>query len=61
MQKRETLTVRQTAIRLGCTLKYIFDLLYAGKLAGARKRERQWQIPVSAVEERLKRQVVRRG
>ena len=51
----KTLTVRQTAQKLGVTLKYVFDLLYAGRLRGAKKRGRAWSIPEDAVEERITR------
>jgi hypothetical protein len=36
------------------TQKYIRDLLYEGKLAGAKKVGRQWVIPAAIVEARLK-------
>jgi len=48
------MTVRQAASSLGNTQKYIRDLLYEGKLAGARKAGNRWLIPAAAVEARLK-------
>lgn len=45
----ETLTVRESAQRLGCTLKYIYDLLYSGRLAGI-KIGKKWRIPVEAIQ-----------
>ncbi len=51
---KRMMTVRETARRRGCTLKYIYDLLAAGKLAGARKVGKRWQIPAGAVKARLK-------
>ncbi len=49
----KTLTVAQTAQRLGCTLKYVYDLLHEGRLQ-AKKVEKTWRIPVAVVEARLK-------
>lgn len=49
----ESLTVRATARRMSCSLKNVYDLLHAGKLAG-RKVARRWRIPAAAVEARLK-------
>lgn len=46
---KNTLSVREVARRLGCTLKYVYDLLYAGKLVGAQKCGKVWQIPNSAL------------
>jgi excisionase family DNA binding protein len=52
--RNRELTVRQTAIQLGCTLKNVYDLLYAGRLQGAEKVGRIWRIPAEAVEARIK-------
>ena len=46
---RETISVREAATRLGCTLKYVYDLLYEGKLR-SEKAGRRWRISVSAVD-----------
>jgi excisionase family DNA binding protein len=51
MKKEKELTVQQTALRLGVTLKYVRDLLYEQKLVGARKEGHVWRIPTSAVEQ----------
>jgi excisionase family DNA binding protein len=56
MQKAKELTVQQTALRLGVTLKYVRDLLYEQKLPGAYKKGRVWVIPASIVEARQKAQ-----
>lgn len=53
MNSQKVLSVRETAQRLGCTLKYVYDLLYSGRLP-AQKRGQQWRIPAKAVEARLK-------
>jgi excisionase family DNA binding protein len=52
-QSKKTIGVRETARRLNVTTKYIYDLLYSGRLS-ATKTGRQWRIPLSAVEARLK-------
>jgi len=52
-QSEETIGVRETARKLNVTTKYIYDLLYSGKLP-ATKVARQWRILLSAVEARLK-------
>lgn len=44
---KRTLTVRETARREGWTLKYVYDLLYSGRLPG-RKIGRRWVIPAEA-------------
>ena len=50
---KNMLTVREVAQKLGCTLKYVYDLLYCGRLP-ANKLGRRWMIPLSAVESHLK-------
>jgi excisionase family DNA binding protein len=54
MTTTKTMSVREAARRKDCTLKYIYDLLAAGKLAGARKVGKSWQIPAGAVKARLR-------
>jgi excisionase family DNA binding protein len=49
----KSLSVRQAAGQLGYTQKYIRDLLYERKLAGAYKKKCVWRIPASAVEKWL--------
>jgi excisionase family DNA binding protein len=53
MNSQKVLSVREAAQRLGCTLKYVYDLLYCGRLP-AQKHGQQWRIPVAAVEARLR-------
>lgn len=52
-RKPASLSVREAAVRMGCTLKYVFDLLYSERLPGAKKVGGRWQIPAEAVESRL--------
>jgi excisionase family DNA binding protein len=54
VRQTKALTVQQAAMKLGVSLKYVRDLLYEQKLPGARKRGRVWEIPATAVEDRLK-------
>jgi len=50
---RETVGIAEAARRLNVTLKYIYDLVYSGKLQ-AQKVGKTWRIPASAVEAKLK-------
>jgi excisionase family DNA binding protein len=51
--KKEMIGIRDAARRLNYSLKYVYDLIYEGKLP-SKKVGRKWRIPLSAVEERLK-------
>jgi excisionase family DNA binding protein len=53
-ENSQTIGVRDAARKLSVTIKYVYDLLYMGKLPG-QKIGRQWRIPVSSVEARLKK------
>ena len=53
-QNTQTIGVRDAARKLSVTIKYVYDLLYMGKLPG-HKIGRQWRIPAEAVEDRLKK------
>jgi excisionase family DNA binding protein len=57
---KQTLSVREAAGKLGCTLKYVYDLLYARKLP-SQKVGRQWRISGSAVESWLKNRETKNG
>jgi hypothetical protein len=35
-----------------CTIRYLRDLLAEGRLIGAKKIRRQWQIPIAALAKR---------
>lgn len=61
MSDTKSLTVRQAALKLGNTQKFVRDLLYEGKLPGAYKAERAWRIPPAAIEQRLKEREARNG
>jgi hypothetical protein len=45
---------------MDCTLKYVFDLLHAGKLKGAVKMNGTWKIPAQSIEQRLEKRAQRR-
>lgn len=49
----ESVSVSETARRLGFTLKYVYDLLYSGRLKAEKERGR-WRIPSEEIEARLK-------
>lgn len=57
MKQRATVSVRETALRLGVTLKYVYDLVYSGRLP-ASKSGRVWGIDARAVRELAKRRWV---
>jgi excisionase family DNA binding protein len=57
---KQSISVREAAAKLGCTLKYVYDLLYAGKLL-SEKSGRQWRISGAAVEAHLKNREARNG
>lgn len=48
----ETVSIREAAQRRGCTLRWIYDQVWAGRLP-AQKIGGQWRIPLSAVNERI--------
>jgi excisionase family DNA binding protein len=54
MERTSKLSVREAALQLRCTLKFIYDLLWAGRLQGAQKVGRTRRIPVEAVEARIR-------
>jgi excisionase family DNA binding protein len=54
MKRSSNLGVRQAALKLQCSLKNVYDLLYAGRLPGAIKIGRTWKIPARTIENRLK-------
>ena len=55
MKNTNTMTVREAAQSLGWTRKYVYDLLYDGRIEGAQKVGRTWNIPRKAIQERLSR------
>ncbi|MDA1315610.1 MAG: excisionase family DNA-binding protein [Acidobacteria bacterium] len=44
------ITVKEFARTRRCTTKYVYDLLAAGRLKGARKQGRVWRIPEACVQ-----------
>jgi hypothetical protein len=38
---------------MDCTITYVFQLLWANRLAGAHKVGKQWRIPMSAIRQRM--------
>ena len=58
MPMRKFLTVRSAARRYGCTVKYVYDLLWGGHLSGARKVGGVWRIPKPVLQAKVR---ARRG
>ena len=54
--KIQALSIPAAARRLGYTLKYVYDLVYSGRLK-AQKVAGRWQIPVAEIEARLRKRV----
>ena len=53
MTKAQFLAVRDAARLMGVSIKFVYDLIWAGKLE-AEKVGKTWQIPARAIEARLK-------
>ena len=49
----KNLSVSEAARSLGFTLKYVYDLLYSGRLK-ADKKQGRWRIPAAEIKARLK-------
>ena len=49
----KTVGVREAALKMGFTLKYLYDLIYSGKLEAV-KVGRKWHIPSKGIQDRLK-------
>jgi hypothetical protein len=49
MKDAKTLSVKEVARRKRCTVKYVYDLLAADRLQGARKHGKKWSIPVESI------------
>jgi excisionase family DNA binding protein len=58
---KKFLSVREAARELNCTLTYVFHLLWNDRLAGAKKEDRVWLIPLSAIDAYKKEQLQRAG
>ena len=52
MAERE-ITPREAAVRLGCSLDFVYRQLWTGRIPGAKKVFGHWTIPTEAVEARL--------
>jgi excisionase family DNA binding protein len=50
---QKTIGIAEAARKLNVTLKYVYDLVYSGRLP-AEKAGRTWRIPASAIDARLK-------
>lgn len=54
MPDTKSLSVREAALKLRNTQKFVRDLLYERKLPGAEKINGHWVIPTSAIKARLR-------
>lgn len=52
---KQRMTVKEFARRRRCTTKYVYDLLAAGRLRGARKTGKVWSIPRTCLGKRRAR------
>ena len=52
MKNTKTLSVPAAAQQLGFTLKYLYDLVYSGRIK-AEKIAGRWRIPASEINARL--------
>jgi hypothetical protein len=50
MANKEPYGVRRAAVESGFCAKHVYDLLYAGRIPGAYKKDGQWFIPAASVE-----------
>ena len=50
----EAVSIRDAARRLGVSIRFVYDLVWSGKLP-AQKVDKMWRIPASAIDARLKR------
>jgi excisionase family DNA binding protein len=57
IDEQKTIGIAEAARRMKVSLKYVYDLVYSGKLP-AQKTGRTWRIPASAIDSRLKQRGV---
>jgi excisionase family DNA binding protein len=50
MSESLNMTVRGVAVRLGCTLTHVYNLLRAERLEGVFKLDGQWRVPETAIQ-----------
>jgi len=53
LDTKKTVGIAEAARKLNVTLKYVYDLVYSGRLP-AEKAGRTWRIPASVIDARLK-------
>ena len=49
-KKSNEIAPRDVAVHRGWTLKYVYDLLAAGRICGAKKVGKRWAIPRSILK-----------
>ena len=50
MSKITSITVREAAVRLSCTLTHVYNLVRAERLTGAYKEDGEWKIPLTSLK-----------
>jgi excisionase family DNA binding protein len=61
MSNARNVTVREAAVRLGCTLTHIYNLVRAERLPGSFKQDGKWNVPLSELEAHQVRRKSRRS
>lgn len=51
MPQANTISIKDAARMLGCTIDYIYKLVWGDRLPGAKKGKTGWEIPVEAVQQ----------
>ena len=52
--KTQMIGAREAVRELGCSRRYLYDLLAENKLPGAVKHGKEWQIPLASLKARVK-------
>jgi hypothetical protein len=55
MTRDDETSPRKASQMLKVSLHFVYQLLWAGQLAGSRKVGKNWKIPLSAIKARLNR------
>lgn len=50
-QPVEVLTVRQMAVRLGCSIAYVYSMVRAERVSGAYMEDGEWRVPLGSIKE----------
>jgi excisionase family DNA binding protein len=53
MEDNGTISVKEAAREMHCTVTCVYQLLWGNRLEGARKEGKQWRIPASTIRQRI--------